>query len=62
MNSYIFRNYHLDIINTIDTLKKDVNCFISGGRDKTSCFWDVRNTQPVTGNKTIKYNYLYGRD
>ncbi|XP_018576625.1 protein valois isoform X2 [Anoplophora glabripennis] len=38
-----FDNYHTDRVTSIDTLKKDTNLFLSGGRDRISCLWDLRS-------------------
>ncbi|KAJ8915814.1 hypothetical protein NQ315_004626 [Exocentrus adspersus] len=38
-----FDNYHTESVTCIDTLRKDTNLFLSGGRDRLCCIWDIRN-------------------
>ncbi|XP_056648081.1 methylosome protein 50-like [Diorhabda sublineata] len=35
--------FHCDTINCVNTLKKDTNLFLSGGRDRLACIWDMRD-------------------
>ncbi|KAJ8940821.1 hypothetical protein NQ314_010579 [Rhamnusium bicolor] len=53
-----FDNYHIESVTCIDTLKKDTNLFLSGGRDRTCCIWDVRAPVPPSVLYTNEFSSI----
>ncbi|XP_072388132.1 methylosome protein WDR77 [Diabrotica undecimpunctata] len=39
-----YDSYHCDTVSSVDTLKDNTNVFLSGGRDRMACIWDMRNS------------------
>ncbi|KAJ8946008.1 hypothetical protein NQ318_023253, partial [Aromia moschata] len=53
-----FDNYHIERVACVDTLHKDTNLFVSGGRDRIACIWDRRAAVPASVLYTNEFSSI----